>query len=73
MENIIVRRNIEKSKRDKVLEEIKFVKIQLQNVSARFEQTSDKDLVESTIYEMESLKARYRYLVKTAKTYETLE
>ena len=71
MRNIALRRNKEENKQDKVLEEIKLVKIQIQNVCARFEQTSDRDLVESTIYELEALKARYRYLVKSAKSFET--
>lgn len=33
----------------------------------RFELQSDNDLVEATIYEIESLKARYRYLLAIAK------
>ena len=28
---------------------------------------SDSDLIEACIYEMESLRARYRYLLRTAK------
>ena len=33
----------------------------------RFELHSDKDLVEATIYEIEALKARYRYMLALAK------
>jgi vacuolar-type H+-ATPase subunit B/Vma2 len=33
----------------------------------RFELHSDNDLVEATIYEIEALKARYRYLLAIAK------
>lgn len=73
MENTIFKRSAEKSKRDKVLDEIKLVKIQLRNVFARFEQTSDRDLVESIIYETEALKARYRYLMRLAKVLEAAE
>lgn len=58
------------NKRDKILEEIKLVKAQIQNAETHFELESDNDLIESTIYEMEALKARYRYLVKSAKAVE---
>lgn len=67
MASLILRRNTQANKRDKILEEIKLVKSQLHNISVRFELESDSDLVEATIYEMEALKARYRYLVKSAK------
>ncbi len=33
----------------------------------RFELQSDNDLVEATIYEIEALKARYRYMLALAK------
>ena len=58
----------EKTTRDKLLEEINLVKMQIQNATTRFEQTSDNDLVESVIYEIQSLKAKYRYLVKSIKS-----
>ena len=57
----------DKTQLDKLLEEINLVKMQIQNANTRFEQTSDSDLVESAIYEIQSLKAKYRYLVKSAK------
>ena len=34
---------------------------------SRFEQESDPDLIEAAIYEIQSLRATYRYLLKTAK------
>ena len=34
---------------------------------ARFEYEEDADLVEAAIYELEALKARYRYLLRIAK------
>lgn len=67
MTGLILKKNTQTTKRDKILEEIKFVKEQLHNASVRFELESDSDLVEAAIYEMEALKARYRYLVKSAK------
>lgn len=62
--------NAQISNKDKLLQEIKLIKAQLQNASTHFELESDSDLIESTIYEIEALKARYRYLVKSAKVVE---
>ena len=39
----------------------------MDNAKLRFEMESDSDLIEACIYEMESLRARYRYLLRTAK------
>lgn len=50
-----------------LLNEIETVRKSLNNVSARFEFQSDPDLVESCIYEMQSLTARYRYLLREAR------
>ncbi len=36
-------------------------------VQNRFEQETDPDLIESSIYELQSLRAKYRYLLRTAK------
>jgi hypothetical protein len=47
--------------------EIEAVKESLETVSAHFEFQSDPDLVEACIYEMKSLSARYRYLIREAK------
>ena len=62
--------NAQISNKDKLLQEIQIIKAQLQNASTHFELESDSDLIESTIYEIEALKARYRYLVKSAKAVE---
>ena len=67
-----MRRNTEKSARDKLLEEIALVKAMLQNANTRFELESDCDLVESAIYEIESLKARYRYLMRAARAFDNI-
>lgn len=61
---IALRRNVQNGSRDKLLEEIRLVKLQIQNATTRFEQTADADLVEAAIYELQALRARYRYLVK---------
>lgn len=34
---------------------------------ARFEMESDSDLIDACIYEMEALRARYRFLLRQAK------
>lgn len=62
--------NTQIDNRDKLLQEIKLVKAQLQNAYTRFQMESDSDLVEAAIYEIEALKARYRYLIKSAKVVE---
>lgn len=50
-----------------VLAAIREVCQALDTVNARFEMESDGDLIESCIYEMEALRARYRYLLRQAK------
>lgn len=52
---------------NEVLTAIRDVCIRLDNVHTRFELERDDDLIESCIYEMESLRARYRYLLRQAK------
>ncbi len=39
----------------------------LDNVQERFEMETDNDLIEACIYEMESLRAQYRYLLRQAR------
>ena len=39
----------------------------MDNAKLRFEMESDSDLIEACIYEMESLRARYRYLLRMAR------
>ena len=36
-------------------------------VQSRFQMESDPDLIEGCIYELESLRAQYRYLLRTAR------
>ena len=49
------------------IEAIREVCQQLDLVQARFSMESDPDLIEGCIFEMESLRARYRYLLRTAR------
>lgn len=52
----------------KLLNEIREVCRKIETAYENFGYEQDDDLVESTIYEIESLKARYRYLLRLAKT-----
>jgi len=52
---------------ESLLEDIRRVCRQMDAVYARFEYEEDEDLVEAAIFELEALKARYRYLIKRAK------
>jgi hypothetical protein len=52
---------------NELLCEIEAVKQGLNSVTARFEFQSDPDLVDSCIYEMQALTARYRYLLREAR------
>jgi hypothetical protein len=40
---------------------------QMDLAQMRFSMESDPDLIESSIYEMESLRARYRFLLRSAR------
>lgn len=49
------------------IEAIREVCQQMELVQNRFSLENDPDLIEGCIYEMESLRARYRYLLRTAR------
>ena len=53
---------------DELLTAIRDVCAQMDNVNARFSMESDGDMIEACIYELESLRARYRYLLRCAKS-----
>ena len=53
--------------REVLLQEIREVSRQIQCNRAWFEAESNGDLIESCIYEGESLRARYRYLIGVAR------
>ncbi len=52
---------------NEVLTAIREVCLRLENANNRFEMEKDSDLIEACIYEIESLRARYRYLLRMAK------
>lgn len=51
-----------------LLSDIRDVERQLHAANLRFQSAQDNDLVEASIYEIKSLDARYRYLIKLAKS-----
>lgn len=50
-----------------ILKEIEAVRMELASCAARYEFLKDPDLVEACIYEMKSLTAKHRYLLREAK------
>lgn len=50
-----------------ILEDLENVRMRLLAAESRFENQSDPDLIEASIYEIKSLTARYRYLMREAK------
>ena len=46
---------------------LRLTREELARVQTCFEMESDPDMIEAYIYEQEALRARYRYLLKTAK------
>lgn len=51
-----------------LLEELRRLNTALGYAYEQFEMLSDSDLVEATIFEIEAIKARYRYLLGVAKS-----
>ncbi|NLB36374.1 MAG: DUF2508 family protein [Clostridiales bacterium] len=52
---------------NEIIEDIRNICKMLDSAYERFQYEQDEDLVDATIYEMEALKARYRYLIRKAK------
>lgn len=52
---------------NETLAAIREVCLRLENANTRFALEQDSDLIEACIYEIEALRARYRYLLKQAK------
>ena len=50
-----------------LIESIRQVCAAIDVVQSRFDQETDPDLIEGCIYELESLRAQYRYLLRTAR------
>ena len=52
---------------DIILQQIRDTSQRLESAYSRFENECNEDLLDSIIYEIQSLKALYRYLLKQAK------
>lgn len=52
---------------DRIIMQIRETSQRLESAYSRFENESNEDLLDSIIYEIQSLKALYRYLLKLAK------
>lgn len=63
---------ISKEKRA-LIDEIRDVSQDLENAYNRFEFESDSDLIEASIYEIESLKAKYRHLLYAVKALDEVK
>ena len=50
-----------------IIEAIRRVCAHMDAAQSRFEQETDPDLIEGCIFELESLRAQYRYLLRTAR------
>ena len=60
-------RKPEKPAQDAILLQIRDTSQRLESAYSRFENESNEDLLDSIIYEIQSLKALYRYLLKLAR------
>lgn len=52
---------------DPVIQSVREICARMDAVQARFTMETDPDLIEGCIYELESLRAQYRYLLRTAR------
>lgn len=50
-----------------IIEAIREVCAMMDAAQNRFEQETDEDLIEAAIYEQQSLRAKYRYLLRLAR------
>ena len=50
-----------------LIDAIRDVCARIDAAQSRFEQEVDPDLIEAAIYELQSLRAKYRYLLRTAR------
>lgn len=54
-------------KTNNLMKQLEDIKLRLKIVKDYFDLSTDEDLIESCIYEMESLETKYNYLIKKAK------
>ena len=51
----------------RIIEQMDELKVNIRSAESTFRDVTDDDLIEATIYEIASLKARYSYLIRLAK------
>ena len=61
----------EEERRRELEDSLKQTQLQLAQAYAGFNSTADQDLVESYIYEIQALQARYSYLLRQRKALES--
>ena len=62
-----IKKPVFKSESNEIIRQIRETSEKLNNAYSRFEYESNEDLLESVIFEIQSLKALYRYLLKRAR------
>lgn len=60
-------RRAEADDKGTLLSQIAEIKLRMDTASSHFDSESDPDLIEASIYELKSLSARYRYLLREAR------
>lgn len=56
---------------DALLQEINLTKLELETAYSHFENAVDPDLISSSIYHINSIQERYKYLLKQWKSVQT--
>lgn len=64
LKNMLLRPRVEEHP---LLESIRDVCCRMQALESQFAMQSDNDMIEACIYEMEALRAQYRFLLRKAK------
>jgi hypothetical protein len=64
---VVLNKKMKVGERTDLLSEIEAVRQRLETVASHFENQTDPDLIEASIYETKSLAARYRYLFREAR------
>ncbi len=57
----------DKSRQDSLIEDIRGTLREMEAAKSRFDAAADNDLVDASIYEINALSAKYRYLLRLAK------
>jgi len=65
--NIAIKTSRKSEKSSSLAEDIKMTRRLIDGCISRFNNQSDNDRIEACIYELEALKAHYRYLLRQAR------